>query len=236
MTDALRYFSQIIIPGIGTEGQRKINASSVLIIGVGGLGCPVLSYLSAMGVGKLGIVDADIVEIKNLHRQVLYDESDIGRLKVEVAKEKILKQNSGIKITAYPERFTEGNAKQILKDYDIVIDCCDNTATRYLIDEITHSVNKPFVYGAVRQMEGQVSVFNYKDGPSYIDLFPDKELAAREQDCAAAGIIGYVTGIVGSLQVNEALKIILDDIDILTGEVLTLNMQTLSFRKFKIIS
>ena len=237
MINTARYFSQIIVPGIGTDGQAKIAAASVLVVGAGGLGCPVLSYLGAMGIGHLGIIDADKVEIKNLHRQVLYNEADIGKLKVQVALEKLQAQNSEIRITTYPERLTEKNAGAVIADYNLVVDCCDNVETRYIIDRHTKMLEKPFVYGAVRQMEGQVSVFNYHDGPSYRHLFPDQQKAIGELDCAAAGIIGYVTGIVGSLQVNETLKIIKGDgSGILSGEVLTINLQSMQFRKFKIKS
>jgi sulfur-carrier protein adenylyltransferase/sulfurtransferase len=230
-----RYLSQLVVPGIGTDGQKKIAAAKILVIGAGGLGCPVLTYLAAMGIGTIGIVDNDIVEMKNLHRQVLYNETDTGKLKVQVAREKLQLQNSGIRIVAYPERLTENNASQLFSDHDMVIDCCDNVETRYIIDQYTSDLGKPFVYGAVRQLEGQVSVFNYKDGPSYKHLFPDEELAKSELDCATAGIIGYVPGMVGCLQVNEAVKIILgDDAHILSGEILTINLHSLIFRKFKI--
>lgn len=232
-----RYLSQMLIPAIGAEGQAKIVEAKVLVVGAGGLGCPVLSYLAAMGVGHIGIVDYDRVELKNLHRQVLYTEADIGKSKAGTAMQKLQAQNSEINIAAYPEKFTQENAAQIMSSYDIIVDCCDNTHTRYTLDQYSKETGKPFVYGAVRQMEGQLSVFNYKGGSSYRHLFPDEELTAAEPDCAAAGIIGQVTGIIGSLQVNEVLKIILsDDAHILSGEVLTIDMLALVFRKFKIRS
>ena len=234
MISSPRYFSQLAVPGIGPTGQTKIAAAKVLVTGAGGLGCPVLSYLAAMGIGHIGIVENDIVEMKNLHRQVLYSETDIGKLKVQVALEKLQAQNSEIKITAHPERLTQKNARQIIAGYDIVVDCCDNVATRYVVDGHTKELGKPFVYGAVRQMEGQVSVFNYNDGPSYKHLFPDEKMADEELDCAAAGIVGYVTGLVACLQVNEVLKIILGDEHVLRGEVLTIDLRNLQFRKFKI--
>jgi adenylyltransferase/sulfurtransferase len=225
----------MLIPAIGAEGQAKIAVAKVLVIGAGGLGCPVLSTLAAMGIGHIGIADDDRVELKNLHRQTLFGEADIGRSKSQVALEKLQAQNRGIIITAYPERFTEKNAAHLISAYDIIIDCCDNAATRYIINDHTKAAGKPFVYGAVRQLEGQLSVFNYKNGASYRNLFPDEAAAAAEQDCATAGIIGYVTGIIGNLQVNEVVKIILnDDENILSGEVLTIDMQGLIFRKFKI--
>ena len=235
MISSARYFSQLVVPGIGPQGQNKIAAAKVLVIGAGGLGCPVLSYLAAMGIGHIGIAENDLVEMKNLHRQVLYSEADIGKLKVEVAFEKLQAQNSEIKITTHPQKLTGQNARQIIEGYDIVVDCCDNVETRYIVDRHTKELGKPFVYGAVRQMEGQLSVFNYHDGPSYRHLFPDEKMAAAELDCAAAGIIGYVTGLVGCLQVNEVLKIILGDEHVLAGQLLTIDLKTMQFRKFKIM-
>jgi adenylyltransferase/sulfurtransferase len=235
MKNTVRYLSQMLIPGIGADGQAKIATAKVLVIGAGGLGCTVLTCLAAMGIGCIGIVDGDLVELKNLHRQPLYSEADIGKLKVEVALQKLLAQNSEINITANPVWFTKKNAALLIAAYDIIVDCCDNAQTRYIIDQHTKALGKPFVYGAVRQMEGQLSVFNYKNGPSYKHLFPDEATAAAELDCATAGIIGHVTTMVGSLQVNEVVKIILgDDEHVLIGEVLTIDMQGLQFRKFKI--
>lgn len=234
MSSALRYLSQITIPEIGYGGQQKIAAAKVLIIGAGGLGCPVLSYLTGMGTGTIGIVDNDVVEIQNLHRQVLYTEADIGQLKAVTAKEKLKGLNSNITINVYAERLSKENAHEIIRAYDLVIDCCDNAETRYLVNDITRALNKPFVYGAVRQWEGQLSVFNYKDGPSYRHLFSNEVASAEEKDCASAGITGHVTGIIGSLQVNEALKIILDGDNVLSGQVLIINLYNLEFRKFKI--
>lgn len=235
MINAARYLSQMLIPGIGHEGQAKIAAAKVLVIGAGGLGCPVLTCLAAMGTGYIGIVDDDSVELKNLHRQPLYSEADIGKPKAAIAMQKLQAQNSDITITAWPERFTGKNAAALIAAYDIVVDCCDNAATRYIIDRYTKAAGKPFVYGAVRQMEGQLSVFNYKNGPAYTHLFPDEAAGAAEMDCAGAGIIGYVTSLIGSLQVNEVVKIIVeDDENILSGEVLAIDLQRLEFRKFTI--
>jgi adenylyltransferase/sulfurtransferase len=235
MKNTERYLSQMLIPGIGSSGQAKIAASKVLVVGAGGLGCPVLTCLAAMGTGNIGIVDGDKVEMKNLHRQPLYCEVDIGKLKVDVARARLVAQNSEINITAYPLWFSQQNAALLISAYDIIVDCCDNAQTRYFIDQHTKAVNKPFVYGAVRQMEGQVSVFNYKNGPAYRHLFPHAAATESELDCASAGIIGQVTGLVGSLQVNEVVKIILeDDEHVLSGDVLTIDMVGLQFRKFRI--
>ena len=236
MINSTRYFSQLVMPGIGPGGQTKIANAKILVIGAGGLGCPVLSYLAALGIGSIGIMDNDVVEMKNLHRQVLYSEPDIGKLKAEVAKERLQLQNSEIMITAYHERLTDKNASQTMNSYDIIIDCCDNMETRHIIDQHTRSMGKPFIYAAVRQMEGQVSVFNFNGGPSYRHLFPQESSETAALDCAVDGIIGYVTGIVGCLQVNEALKLILGNDTVLSGEVLTIDLQNLLFRKFRIRS
>ena len=234
MTDALRYLSQMVIPGIGETGQQKISEAKVLVVGAGGLGCPVLTYLVAMGVGTVGIIDDDTVQIQNLHRQVLYSTGDIGKLKVAVAAEKLLLQNPQILITPYADRVSADNAVTIISNYDIVIDCCDNTITRYLIDTATRQLNKPFVYGAVLQYEGQLSVFNYKKGPAYSHLFPPDSQNIGQPDCSIAGIMGFVTGAIGCMQVNEVLKLILQSPDILSGYLMTFNFLTGINRKLKI--
>jgi adenylyltransferase/sulfurtransferase len=224
----------MIIPQVGAEGQVALLNAKVLVVGAGGLGCPNLYYLASSGVGTIGIIDSDFVEIKNLHRQILFDETDIGNLKVDVAKKKLNQINSQATIQIFPERFQKENAEIIARDFDVIVDCSDNVPTRYLIDEISQRLKTPFVYGAVRRFEGQLSVFNYKTGPSFIDLFPDQKVFDSELDCAAAGIFGHVTGLIGCLQSNEVMKIILGIDSILTGEVLTVDLQNLEFRKFKI--
>lgn len=229
-----RYFSQMTIPNIGIQGQQKISEAKILVVGAGGLGCPVLSQLTAMGIATIGIIDDDVVQLQNLHRQTLYNEADMGKPKVLVAAEKLTQQNSTVNIITYQERLTALNADTIIAHYDIVIDCCDNVATRYCIDDSCHTLNKPFVYGAVRQYQGQLAVFNYKTGPRYRHLFADPQQGLLEQDCATAGIMGFVTGIVGSMQVNEALKIILQSPDILSGYVMVMDFEKYVFRKFKI--
>jgi sulfur-carrier protein adenylyltransferase/sulfurtransferase len=230
-----RYFSQMAIPNIGMEGQQKIGEAKVLVVGAGGLGCPVLIQLTAMGIGTIGIIDDDVVQLQNLHRQTLYNEADIGKPKVTVAAEKLTQQNSTTNIITYQERLTALNADAIIADYEIVIDCCDNLTTRYCIDDSCLSVNKPFIYGAVRQYQGQLAVFNYKKGPSYRHLFTNPQQGMLEQDCAIAGIMGFVTGIVGSMQVNEAVKIILQSADVLSGYVMVMDFEKYVFRKFKVM-
>lgn len=236
MSAAQRYFSQIVMPQIGPMGQQKIQAASILVIGAGGLGCPVLSYVAGLGVGNIGIMDSDTVELQNLHRQVLYTEADIGRLKAVVAGERLSHQNNTTTIQTYTYRLDVANAADTIKEYDVVIDCCDNVATRYVIDDCCKKLQIPFVYGAVKHMEGQVSVFNYNGGPCYRDLFADENAAAFENECSIAGIVGFVTGTIGSLQVSEAMKIIVGNKSVLNGTVLCLDLEKQVFRKFKIRS
>lgn len=234
MTDVQRYTSQMLMPEVGADGQQKIAAAKVLVVGAGGLGCPVLSYMAAMGIGTIGIADDDVVQLQNLHRQVLYTENDIGKPKVLVAKERLQQQNSTVFIQSHQQRITIENAAELIFAYDIVIDCCDNTNTRYVIDDATAAQGKPFIYGAVKQSEGQLAVFNYKNGPSYRHLFDETEQRIPEDDCASAGIMGYVTGIIGCMQVNEAVKIITGAADVLSGVILTADFQKTLFRKFTI--
>lgn len=235
MSDMRRYIHQIIIPEVGIEGQRKIAKSKILVVGAGALGCPVLQYLAGLGVGQIGVVDNDTVSKENLHRQVLYYEDEVGKSKAAVAKEKLARLNSDIVINAVTERLDAENAGRIIAHYDIIIDCSDNIETRYCIDQASKLFNKPFVYGGVRRYEGQVSVFNYKDGPSFFSIFPDKKLFEQELDCASAGIVGYVAGVIGCLQVNEALKIILGMEPCLSGFMLTADLQTMVMRKLKLL-
>jgi sulfur-carrier protein adenylyltransferase/sulfurtransferase len=236
MSAEQRYFSQIVMPQIGTLGQQKIQAARVLVIGAGGLGCPVLSYLAGLGVGHIGIMDNDTVSLQNLHRQVLYTEADIGLLKAVIAGERLSQQNSTATTQIYTYLLDAANAADTIKEYDVVIDCCDNVATRYIIDDCCKKLQIPFVYGAVKHMEGQVSVFNYKGGRCYRDLYADENAAAFEDDCSVAGIAGFVTGTIGSLQVSEAMKIIVENENILSGVVLSIDLEQQVFRKFKIRS
>jgi molybdopterin/thiamine biosynthesis adenylyltransferase len=233
VTDFGRYVSQMIIPEIGVDGQVKLAQAQVLVIGAGGLGCPVLLYLVGLGIGTLGIMDADVVEMGNLHRQVLYTEADIGRPKALIAQQKLQQNNSTLAIHAYAEKLDAKNATAYIRQYDMVVDCCDNAVTRYYIDDATRQLGKPFVYGAVSQWDGQLSVFNYQGGPSYAQLFP-KDSTAPAVDCAASGIVGFTAGLLACLQVNEVRKIILNSPEICSGQLLTVNLQTIQMRRFTI--
>ncbi|WP_057936885.1 HesA/MoeB/ThiF family protein [Algoriphagus resistens] len=219
-----RFQRQIILPGVGTAGQNKLKACSVLVIGAGGLGCAVLPYLVAAGVGKIGIVDGDRVEESNLHRQVLYTESSIGVLKVDAAKQTLQQMNSTAQIVAIPEFLSEGNVESLIRSYDLIIDATDNLEVRYTLDKASSSFKKPLIYGSIFRFQGQVSVFNYKGGPSYSSLFPKEEKAVL--NCEEAGVLGTTVGIIGMLQANEALKIILGIGEVLSGRLLIYNMLT----------
>lgn len=219
-----RFQRQIILPGIGTSGQQKLIASSVLVVGAGGLGCAVLPYLVSAGVGKIGIVDGDRVEESNLHRQVLYTENSIGILKIEAAKQALQRMNSTTQFEIVSEFLSEENVDNLVQSYDLIIDATDNIEVRYTLDEACGSLKKPMIYGSIFRFQGQVSVFNYKGGPSYSSLFPKEDKAVL--NCEEAGVLGTTVGIIGMLQANEALKIILGIGEILSGQLLVYNTLT----------
>jgi len=202
-----RYDRHLKMEEIGQNGQEKLKSSSVLIIGAGGLGCPALMYLAAAGVGKIGIIDFDFVNETNLHRQILFTNGEIGQNKAEVAKARLQKMNSFIYVEAYPFKLTNQNALHLFSQFDVIIDATDNFTTRYMVNDASIITGKPLVYGSVYKFEGQVSVFNYKNGPSYRCLFPDP--ARNIPSCEEVGVLGVLCGIIGVKQANEALKIIL---------------------------
>ncbi|MGB8358409.1 MAG: HesA/MoeB/ThiF family protein [Bacteroidales bacterium] len=218
-----RYHRQIIIPSIGEEGQKKLRHARAVVIGAGGLGSPVLMYLAAAGVGTIGIIDSDEVSTSNLQRQVLYLTGDIGRLKAETAAERISLLNPLITVRSNAVRFTEDNASELLESYDIAVDCSDNYATRYLISDAALKAGIPMVYGAVYQFMGQASVFNYKGGPSYRDLFPEEMHRSGDNKPDPPGVIGALPGIIGSVQACEVIKIITGAGDILSGKLLQID-------------
>ena len=218
-----RYERQIIMPEIGVFGQLKLAEAKVLIIGVGGLGCPVLQNLAAVGVGKIGIVDGDVVEETNLHRQFLYGLSDCGRSKVVVAAEVMSKQNPETVIIQYLDYFDKQNCFEIASDYQIIVDCTDNIATRYLINDVAVVKGIPMVYASIHKFEGQLSVFNYQNGPTYRCLFPEDERSEAIPSCNDSGVLGVVPNILGTLQANEVLKIILGIGEVLSNKLLLYN-------------
>lgn len=221
-----RYSRHIILSEIGQIGQDKLTQAKVLVVGAGGLGCPILQYLAAAGIGTLGIVDFDIIEESNLQRQVLFGMSTLGKNKALAAKERLEDLNPTISITAYPERLTTKNAISLFNNYDIIVDGTDNFTTRYLINDASLITNKPLVYGAIYKFEGQVSVFNYQNGPSYRCIFPTTPKAGSVANCSEVGVLGVLPGIIGSMQANEVLKLILGLGNILSGKLLCYNALT----------
>lgn len=222
-----RYQRQLILKGFGAEAQQKLLSASVLVIGAGGLGCPVLQYLVAAGVGSIGIVDDDVVSLSNLHRQVLYNVQMIGRSKTECAVEILQQLNPQVKFTVYNERLTNKNAVTILSAFDVVVDGSDNFATRYLVNDACVLLNKPFVYGAISQYEGQVAVFNVQQNnehsANYRDLFPYPPKEGEVLNCAEAGVLGVLPGIIGSMMANETIKLVTGTGTVLANKLFTYN-------------
>ena len=220
-----RYQRQIILPEFGEEGQQKLLKAKVLIAGAGGLGCPVLQYLAAAGVGTIGIVDDDVVALNNLHRQVLYSVNDIGLSKAETAAQILQRLNPEIKIIPYNERLTTQNTLILFDGFDIIIDGTDNFSTRYMINDACVLLNKPLVYGAISQFEGQVSVFRNKekDDVNYRDIFPDPPKDGEVLSCAEAGVLGVLPGIIGTMMANETIKLITGIGETLANQLLTYN-------------
>lgn len=212
-----RYSRQTRLANFGQAAQDKLNQAKVLVIGAGGLGVPVLQYLTGMGIGTIGIIDGDTIGLSNLHRQVLYSEPEVGKLKAEVAVNKLAKLNAEVQFKTYTHFLTVANALQIIKDYDLVVDASDNFGTRYLVNDACIILNKPYIYGAVQQMEGHVSVFNYVGGPTYRCLYPTPPAASEIPDCNTAGILGITPGIVGCQQALQAVKVITGIGEILSG-------------------
>ncbi len=204
-----RYQRQMLLKNFGEEGQQKLSQASVMVIGAGGLGCPALQYLAAAGVGKIGIVDDDIVALHNLHRQVLFTTPDVGLSKAFVAAKRLTEMNPEIEIISHPFRLTNKNALSIIAEYGLVLDATDNFATRYLVNDACVLLNKPLIYGAISQFEGQVAVFNWGDNAvNYRDLFPQPPAPGTVLNCAEAGVLGVLPGIIGTMQATEVMKLI----------------------------
>ncbi len=220
-----RYHRQIILPEFGEEGQLKLLKAKVLVIGAGGLGCPALQYLTAAGVGTIGIIDDDQVALNNLHRQVLYSVKDIGFSKAERAKAILSRLNPEIKIIAYNKRLTTQNVLTLFDEFDMIIDGTDNFSTRYMINDACVLLKKPLVYGAISQFEGQLSVFRneYDDDVNYRDIFPDPPKEGEVLNCAEAGVLGTMPGIIGTMMANETIKLIIGIGEPLVNQLLTYN-------------
>lgn len=236
--ELLRYSRHINLPQFGMEAQQKLKAAKVLVVGCGGLGSPLLLYLAAAGVGTIGLVDFDVVQESNLQRQVLFDINDIGKPKALAAQSKIKALNPNINTHLHDVRLTAANATEIMQEYDVVADGTDNFPTRYLINDACVLMRKPYVYAAIHQFEGQVAVFNYKNesgevGPNYRDLFPNPPAPEAVPNCAEAGVLGVLPGIIGSMQALEVIKVITGIGEPLSGRVFifdTLHFQTHTFR------
>ena len=227
--EILRYSRHLLIPEVGLSGQKKIKAASVLVIGTGGLGSPVALYLAAAGVGRIGLVDYDQVDSSNLQRQVIHGTSQLGELKVVSARQRMLDINPDIQVDIYNEPFTSANAMQIAKDYDILIDGTDNFPTRYLSNDVCVLLGKPNVYGSIYRFDGQVSVFDARQGPCYRCLFPEPPPPGLVPSCAEGGVLGVLPGTIGTLQATEALKLILGIGETLKGRLLLFNALDMSF-------
>jgi len=225
-----RYARQMILKGFGPAGQQKLYKAKVLVIGAGGLGCPILQYLAAAGVGTLGIVDHDTVELSNLHRQILYSVADVGRLKADCAAEKLSLFNPDIEIISYPLQLSNQNAALIMSKFDIVIDGSDNFPTRYMVNDACALLNLPLVYGALSESEGQVAVFNVSDANgrkvNYRDIFPHPPQPGEVLNCAEAGVLGVLPGIIGTMQAAEAIKLISGVGEALINQMLIYNLYT----------
>tara|TARA_B100000945_G_scaffold83292_1_gene64291 strand:- start:49 stop:1203 length:1155 start_codon:yes stop_codon:yes gene_type:complete len=232
-----RYQKHLILKEIGFEGQLNLKKSSVLCIGAGGLGSSVLLYLAATGIGKIGIVDNDCVEKSNLQRQIIHETNTIGNLKIDSARERLKKYNPNCELLTFAERINLKNALEIIREFDVICDCSDNFGTRYLINDACLILNKPLVFGSVQGFEGQVSVFNlYKQSPNLRDMLPESPSKNSVPSCAEYGVVGVSTGLIGILQVNEIIKIILKKGEILDGTILVFDLLNMNMKKLHLKS
>ena len=232
--EILRYSRHLIMPEVGMDGQLKLKQAKVLCIGAGGLGSPLALYLAAAGVGRLGIVDFDVVDFTNLQRQIIHDTSDVGRLKIESAKDTIADINPNVEVVAHETRLTSENALDIFRDYDILADGTDNFPTRYLVNDACVLLGKPNVYGSIFRFEGQATVFYAKEGPCYRCLYPEPPPPGMVPSCAEGGVLGVLPGIVGSIQALETIKLILGRGRPLIGRLLLFDALDLKFRELKL--
>ncbi len=232
--ETLRYHRQIILPQVGIEGQKRLKSASILLVGAGGLGSPAALYLAAAGVGRLGVVDDDVVELSNLQRQVLHDTPSVGRSKTESAHRRIARINPDVQVEEYPVRLDSDNALSILRGWDVVVDGSDNFPTRYLVNDACVLLGIPFVYGAIFRFEGQASVFAHQGGPCYRCLFRDPPPPDMVPSCAEAGVLGVLPGLVGTVQATEAIKLVLGVGDPLIGRLLLVDTLQMEFREVEL--
>jgi adenylyltransferase/sulfurtransferase len=231
---AERYRRHLTLPEIGLEGQRKLFEARILLIGVGGLGCPVAQYLAAAGVGELGLVDPDRVDASNLQRQVLYGTADINRLKVEVARERIAGMNPDVRVQAFDVKLTSENALDLLRNWDVVVDGSDNFPTRYLANDACVFLQKPNVHGSVYRFEGQATVFDARRGPCYRCLYPEPPPPGQMPSCAEAGVLGVLPGMIALIQATEAIKLVTGVGEPLLGRLLQLDALEMSFSEYRL--
>lgn len=232
--DYERYSRHLILPEVGVDGQKRLKAASVLCIGSGGLGSPLLLYLAAAGIGRIGLVDFDVVDFSNLQRQIIHGTSWVGKPKIESAKNRILEINPFCQVDLFETHISSSNALDIIKDYDIVVDGTDNFPTRYLTNDACVLLNKPNVYGSIFRFEGQATVFNYEGGPNYRDLYPEPPPPGMVPSCAEGGVLGVLPGIIGTIQATETIKIILGAKNTLSGRLLLYNALDMKFRELKL--
>jgi len=232
--EILRYSRHLLIPDVGLEGQQKLKASSVLVIGSGGLGSPVALYLAAAGVGRIGLVDYDVVDFSNLQRQIIHGESRLGDLKVASARDRMLDLNPEIQVDIYNQLLTSDNAFEIAEPYQVIIDGTDNFPTRYLVNDLCVLTGKTNIYGSIFRFDGQASVFDAERGPCYRCLFPEPPPPGLVPSCAEGGVLGVLPGTIGSIQATEALKVLLDIGDPLIGQLLLYDALEMSFQKVKL--
>lgn len=227
-----RYFKQILLDGFGLNAQIELKKAKVAVVGAGGLGCPVLQYLTAVGVGTIGIIDFDVVDVSNLHRQVLYTPQDIGKKKVQVAQQKLSQQNPYTQLITHEVLLNEDNAEQILSGYDVVVDGCDNFATRYVVNDVCVKLGKPLVYGSVLGDEGQLAVFNYQGSKQLRDIFPEPPDAEDVPNCSENGVLGTVPGMIGLQMAQLTLHVILKNMEEI-NTLMVLNTKYFTIQKLR---
>jgi adenylyltransferase/sulfurtransferase len=232
--EKLRYTRHLVLPQIGMNGQRKLRAASVLIVGMGGLGSAISMHLAAVGIGRIGLVDYDSVDVTNLQRQVIYETPDVGRKKVESARRRLLRMNSNIHIDTYCEEFSFSNADRIASDYSVIIDGTDNLSSRYIINDFSILSGKAYVYGACFQFEGQVSVFNAGDGPCLRCIFHETAQPEHVSPDGSQGVFGMMPGVIGTIQASETVKLLTGIGSPLIGKFLLINLLEINFHLINI--
>lgn len=230
-----RYAQQIKLESIGLSGQKKLKRAKVLCVGAGGLGSSLLMYLAAAGVGTIGIVDDDVIELNNLQRQILYRSSSINEYKVTYAKQQLIDMNPHVDIHIYPEKLTLTNAQRIIEQYDIIADCSDNFATRYLINDVCFYANKPYVFASVSKFQGQCAVFLRENHACFRCIFPDIPLNNVFADCNNTGVLGTLPGILGTMQATEIIKWLLNTGELLIDSLLVIDILNMSFKKYRLV-